>query len=318
MTAPVGATHRWLDAMVLRFGSAGTSGHEYVPCDRPRRAPGQPGKAQEGLGHADSLRSGAPAKVAGGISHPEEIMPELQEVLPKYLQVANYYRDLIASGVLAAGDEIPSERQLSIEWGISRPTATRALGALRTQGLVESRQGSGTYVRERVQLHRRVRDRYLRSRESGRIYAPGERAEIVAVLPDWIADEFGVPSGSQGIRRHRITYTDESPSEVSTSWFPGELAEAAPKLLRTGRIRAGMLAYVEQATGRAASYARDQLCARLATAPERAELDLSGRAAAVLVVHHVVFDVNDRPLECVEAVYPPDRRTFEQQYSVQP
>jgi len=249
-------------------------------------------------------------------------MPELQEVLPKYLQVANYYRDLIASGVLSAGDEIPSERQLAIDWGISRPTATRALGALRTQGLVESRQGSGTYVRERVQLHRRARDRYLRSRESGRIYAPGERAEIVAaevaMLPDWIADELGVARGGEGIRRHRITYTDESPSEVSTSWFTGELADTAPKLLHRARIRAGTLAYVEQATGRVARYARDQLAARLATASERKELDLTGRAAAVLVVHHVVFDASDRPLECVEAVYPPDRRTFEQQYSVQP
>jgi DNA-binding GntR family transcriptional regulator len=260
--------------------------------------------------------------MAGGISHPEEIMPELQEVLPKYLQVANYYRDLIASGVLAAGDEIPSERQLAIEWGISRPTATRALGALRTQGLVESRQGSGTYVRERVQLHRRARDRYLRSRESGRIYAPGERAEIVAAesatLPDWVAELFDVPAGEQGIRRHRVTFSDESPAEVSTSWFPVALAESAPRLLRPDRIRAGTLAYVEQTSGRAAAYARDQLSARLATSAERTELELPGRAAAVLVVHHVVFDVNDRALECVEAVYPPDRRTFEQQYSVQP
>ena len=56
--------------------------------------------------------------------------------------------------------------------------------------------------------------------------------------------------------------------------------------------------------------------ARLATASEREELNLRGRAAAVLVVQHVVVDGNDRPLECVEAVYPPDRRTFEQQYPV--
>jgi DNA-binding GntR family transcriptional regulator len=248
-------------------------------------------------------------------------MPELQEVLPKYLQVANYYRDLIASGVLATGDEIPSERQLAIDWGISRPTATRALAALRNQGLVESRQGSGTFVRDRVQLHRRARDRYFRSRESGRIYAPGERADIVAaelaIMPGWVAEVFGVDQEQLGIRRHRITFTDESPSEVSTSWFPPDLAEGAPDLLRVAKIRAGTLAYAERVTGRAASYARDHLSARLATASERRELDLSGRAAAVLVVHHVVFDSGDRPLECVEAVYPPDRRTFEQQYSIQ-
>lgn len=247
-------------------------------------------------------------------------MPELQEVLPKYLQVANHYRDQIASGALAPGDEIPSERQLTVEWGISRPTATRALAALRNQGLVESRRGSGTYVRERVQLHRRARDRYLRSRESGRIYAPGERAEIVdaemAPLPEWVAEEFGLRAGEQGIRRHRITFSDDHPTETSTSWFSPELAEGAPRLLRAERIRAGTLAYVEQATGRVAKYARDHLSARLATSTERRELSLRGRAAAVLVVQHVVVDDGDRPLECVEAVYPPDRRTFEQQYSV--
>ncbi len=247
-------------------------------------------------------------------------MPELQEVLPKYLQVANHYRDQIVSGALAPGVEIPSERQLAAEWGISRPTATRALAALRNQGLVESRQGSGTFVREQVQLHRRARDRYIRSRESGRIYAPGERAEIVAAdlgaMPTWVADSFGAPQGTPGIRRHRVTYTDESPSEVSTSWLPAEFADVAPKLLRHDRIRTGTLAYVEQATGRAAGYARDQVSARLATADERAELGIQARSAAVLVVRHTVFDRSDRPLECVEAVYPPDRWTFEQQYSV--
>jgi DNA-binding GntR family transcriptional regulator len=249
-------------------------------------------------------------------------MPELHDVLPKYLQVANYYRDLIATGVLSAGSEIPSERQLASDWGISRPTATRALGALRTQGLVESRQGLGTYVREQVQLHGRARDRYLRSRESGRMYSPGERAQVVAAepatLPDWVADAFGMTRGDQGVRRHRITFTDDSPSEVSTSWLPGEMAESAPQLLRAETIPAGTLAYVEQATGRGASYARDEISSRLATAAEREELGLSGAVAAVLVVKHVVFDADGRALECLEAVFPPDRRVFEQQYTVQP
>jgi DNA-binding GntR family transcriptional regulator len=248
-------------------------------------------------------------------------MPELQDALPKYVQVANYYRDLIATGVLSAGDEIPSERQLAADWGISRPTATRALGALRTQGLVESRQGLGTYVRERVQLHGRARDRYLRSRESGRMHTAGERAEVVAAgtatLPDWVAEALGVPRGEQGIRRHRVTFTDDSPSEVSTSWFPLAMAEGAPDLLRPEKIRAGTLAYVERTTGRTAASAHDEVSARLATAVERQELELPGAVAAVLVVQHVVFDADDRPLECVEAVFPPDRRVFEQQYSVQ-
>ena len=118
-------------------------------------------------------------------------MPQLEEALPKYLQVANHYRDLIVSGSLSAGAELPSERQLASQWSISRPTTTRALAALRNLGLVDARQGAGTYVRGQVRLNRGARDRYLRSRDAGRIYGPGERAEIVAaglaLPPDWIA-----------------------------------------------------------------------------------------------------------------------------------
>src|SRR4051794_33132717 len=159
-------------------------------------------------------------------------MPQLQEALPKYLQVANYYRDQIVSGNLAVGEELPSERQLAVAWGISRPTATRALAALRNQGLVEARQGAGTFVRGQVRFNRGARDRYLRSRDAGRIYGPGERAEIVSAqnaLPaSWIRAELGLVDGEEALRRERVTFLDEVPSEVSVSWFHPSVVDDAP------------------------------------------------------------------------------------------
>ena len=107
-------------------------------------------------------------------------MPKIEEVLPKYLQIANNLRDRILGGEMQPGDEVPSERQLSADWGVSRPTATRALETMRVWGLVMSRQGSGTYVIDQGPLNRRARERYVKSRQTGRIYGPGERAEIVA------------------------------------------------------------------------------------------------------------------------------------------
>jgi len=92
------------------------------------------------------------------------VSPEIQQVLPKYVQVADHIRDLILRGELRPGDEIPSERRIVEEWRVSRPTATRALAALRAEGLVEARQGSGTFVREQPTLTRRARDRYARGR----------------------------------------------------------------------------------------------------------------------------------------------------------
>lgn len=246
-------------------------------------------------------------------------MPQLQEALPKYLQIAHHYRDQILSGALKAGDEVPSERQLAEDWKVSRPTATRALAALRTQGLVESRRGSGTFVRHQSLLNRRARDRYLRSKESGGMYAAGERAEIVAaevaVAPDWVAKAFDLGLDGSAVRRHRITLDESGPVEVSTSWFPTGIGDA-PRLLELTRIRQGTLAYVEEVTGRQAVFARDQIAARSASAAERRELALKGSPSALLVVHHVAYDGTGRPLECVEAVYPPDRWTFEQEYPI--
>src|SRR4051794_27641969 len=247
-------------------------------------------------------------------------MPKLEEVLPKYLQVANHYRDLIVSGSLAPGTELPSERQLATAWEISRPTATRALAALRNLGLVEARQGAGTFVRGQVRLNRGARDRYLRSRDAGRIYGPGERAEIVdvglAVPAEWIADELGLSGGQLAIRRERVTYTDEVPSEISVSWFDASLADVAPALLNRERIRVGSVAYLGKATNRTPGYARDQVAGRLATSEERRRLRIAARSAAVLAVRHVVYDDRGVPMECVEAAYPPDTWTFEQQYSM--
>src|SRR5262245_65514573 len=106
-------------------------------------------------------------------------MPKIEEVLPKYLQIANHLRDRILGGELQAGDEVPSERQLSVDWGVSRPTATRALETLRVWGLVQSRQGSGTYVMDQGPLNRRARERAGKSRQAGRNYGGGGRGEVL-------------------------------------------------------------------------------------------------------------------------------------------
>ncbi|UGQ15128.1 GntR family transcriptional regulator [Yinghuangia sp. ASG 101] len=244
-------------------------------------------------------------------------MPEIQETLPKYLQIANFLRDQILRGDLHPGDEVPSERALVTQWNVSRPTAARALDALRQQGLVEKRQGSGTYVTD-VQIHRRARERYGRARQLGKIYAPGEYAVISSTgmvdAPDYVVRGLGLSQDvRQAIHRRRVTNNEGGPVEVSTSWFAPGLAESAPLLLIPERIRQGTLAYVEDVTGRRGMYGEDRVCARLASGQEASELGME-QPAAVMVVRHTVYDEADRPLEFAEAVYPQGRWAFEREY----
>src|ERR1700753_4487360 len=71
---------------------------------------------------------------------------------PKYAQVIEELRRRIESGESPPESLLPSEHQLSEEFGIARPTVVRALRVLRQDGWIETQQGKGSFVRGRPAL----------------------------------------------------------------------------------------------------------------------------------------------------------------------
>lgn len=63
-------------------------------------------------------------------------------------QVAHAIRDAILQGQFRPGESLPSERHLAEEFGVNRSSVREAIHRLEAWGLVESRQGGGTRVRE--------------------------------------------------------------------------------------------------------------------------------------------------------------------------
>lgn len=64
----------------------------------------------------------------------------------RYEQLAATLESQIRSGSWLRGERLPSERELAQRMGVSRATVREALGALQVAGLVETRQGAGSYV----------------------------------------------------------------------------------------------------------------------------------------------------------------------------
>lgn len=58
-------------------------------------------------------------------------------------------RDMIHRGELNAGDRLPPERDLAKLLGVSRPTLRAGIRSLTTVGILQARQGAGTFVAER-------------------------------------------------------------------------------------------------------------------------------------------------------------------------
>lgn len=62
-------------------------------------------------------------------------------------EIVEQIKALIAKGDLKPGERIPSERDMATLLGVSRPSVREAIMVLEAMGLIESRQGGGTYVR---------------------------------------------------------------------------------------------------------------------------------------------------------------------------
>ncbi len=72
----------------------------------------------------------------------------LQAGKPVYLQLADQIRYAAASGRLRPGDPLPALRPLSEELRINRNTIAKAYAELESQGLIETIQGKGFFIKK--------------------------------------------------------------------------------------------------------------------------------------------------------------------------
>ena len=102
---------------------------------------------------------------------------------PVFKQIADRLRAAIRSGELEPGGRLPSEQELIDAHGVARGTIRQAVSLLRSEGLVRTEHGRGSFVRDRPPVRRLAHDRFARRhRERGRaaylaeLEAEGRRA----------------------------------------------------------------------------------------------------------------------------------------------
>jgi GntR family transcriptional regulator len=74
------------------------------------------------------------------------LLLDLHSGMPVYRQIIDQVRGGIASGALAAGDQLPTVRQLAVDLEINPNTVVRAYRELELGGLLETHQGTGTFI----------------------------------------------------------------------------------------------------------------------------------------------------------------------------
>jgi GntR family transcriptional regulator len=82
--------------------------------------------------------------------------------VPFYRQIIEQIKFGIASGELASGDRLPTVRQLAVELSINPNTVVRAYRELEIEGVLNTQQGSGTFIgNEKPEIDRLEKQRML-------------------------------------------------------------------------------------------------------------------------------------------------------------
>ena len=87
---------------------------------------------------------------------------DLHSGVPVYRQLIDQVRSGIASGSLTAGDQLPTVRQLAVDLAINPNTVMRAYRELELGGLLETHQGTGTFIaNKKLEKNSAERERQL-------------------------------------------------------------------------------------------------------------------------------------------------------------
>jgi GntR family transcriptional regulator len=77
---------------------------------------------------------------------PLEFRLDLHSGVPVYRQIIDQVMGGIAAGALAGGDQLPTVRQVAVDLSINPNTVVRAYRELEIRGVLETQQGTGTFV----------------------------------------------------------------------------------------------------------------------------------------------------------------------------
>jgi DNA-binding GntR family transcriptional regulator len=146
-----------------------------------------------------------------------------------YKDVADELRRRIAEGTYAPGSRVPSLHELVAEFGVSTITVRRALRELTYEGLLQSQQGVGVFIRPRPKIHRLLAGEPDSSigdeiRRAGFEPAFEERSFKKIKADARNAERLRIPRGSAIYRHEKVTAVNNEVVSFHSLFIPPDIA----------------------------------------------------------------------------------------------
>lgn len=228
--------------------------------------------------------------------------------LPRYYQLKEIIREKVRSGAWPAGEPIPSERELSEQYGISRMTVRQSISQLVNEGLLFREQGRGTFVDRPKISQQLLRLTGFTEDIAARQQLPGARVLERAMTPcdETIATQLRIKPGQPVFHMRRLRLADAEPLALETSIVSFIGCE---RLLDEDLEHHSLYGLLETVYHQPLIEAEQEVEAGLAGEHEAGTLGIAP-GDPVLLTRRLTFTERQRPIEYAISVYRGDKYTF--------
>lgn len=227
--------------------------------------------------------------------------------VPIYIQIHDKIKKDIEKGVWTIGDRLPSERELAIQFDVSRMTLRQAIQTLADDGILERKIGSGTYV-----ARKKVQEKMIGTTSFTDIMISQNRQPSSRTVSYFVAkpsssemEKLNLKPNEYILRMERIRFADEIPICFEVASIPYSLINQYSK----SEITNSLYKTLEEKGGNKIGHANQTISAMLASEQIAEYLEIK-RGEAILRLSQLSYFEDRTPFEYVRTQYVGNRFEF--------
>ena len=227
--------------------------------------------------------------------------------LPVYLKIHDQIKTEIEEGKWQVGDRLPSERELSEKFNVSRMTLRQAIQTLADEGILERKIGSGTYV-----ARQKVQETMIGTTSFSDIITAQGRVPSSKTISYFVTkpsssemEKLQLTEKEEILKMERIRYADDVPICFEVASIPYKLVKHFNKEEITSSL---YHALAEEGTFKIGKSSQ-RISAVVASEKIAHFLDIK-RGEAILRLSQISYFENEQPFEYVRSQYVGERFEF--------
>ena len=244
------------------------------------------------------------------VAEDRELLLDPKSKLPKYVQILNWLHGMINRGKITVGDKIPTEKELSLMFGVNRMTVRQAIEELSIEKMIKRTRGKGTFLvstkpKDLVYKLEHI-SRFTDDMKALNITPRTDTRLIKVVKPTTnVRNKLSLKKKEKVIYTLRVKYADEEPVLIERSYLShSEFKEILNMDLD------GSLYHILIENFNITLHQSIQIFSAILSSKEDTELFKLKQPCPCIMVESIMYDPNNIPIEILYSYFRGDKYKF--------